>query len=166
MSLLGLYTPNTMKSCTGAHTGGSGPFLTPFTTLLYYQQTIQFQSFKTILHLDTLRVPGTAPPLPLLINPSFLNPITTLPASGEAPLADAAMSVEDPSQRKGRRIIAAGYHRRWVIWIVRSTVEDLYRSPTQHHKYLSQRLTDAQNGVSIGYEGKTSYLSLADDAIY
>ena len=101
LSVLGLYTPNTVESCKGAHTGGSSPFLTPFTTLLYYQQTIQFQSFKTILHLDTLRVPGTAPPLLLLINPSFLNPITTLSASGEAPLADAAMSVEDPSQRKG-----------------------------------------------------------------
>ena len=76
------------------------------------------------------------------------------------------MSVEDPSQRKGRRIVAAGYHSRWVTWIVRSTVEDLYRSPTQHHKYLSQRLTDAQNGVSIGYEGMIRYLSLANDAIY
>lgn len=166
MSLLGLYTPNTMESCKGAHTGGSGPFLTPFTTLLYYQQTIQFQSFKTILHLDTLRAPGTAPPLLLLINPSFLNPIATLSASGEAPLADAAMSVEDPSQRKGRRIAATGYHSRGVTWIVRSTVEDLYRSPTQHHKYLSQRLTDAQNGVNIWYESKTSYLSLSSDAIY
>ena len=102
LSLLGLYTPKTMESCKGAHTGGSGPFLTPFTTLLYYQQTIQFQSFKTILHLDTLRVPGTAPLLLLLINPSFLNPITTLSASGEAPLADAAIGDKDPSQRKGR----------------------------------------------------------------
>ena len=143
-----------------------GPFITPFTTLLYYQQTIQFQSFKTILHLDTLRVPGTAPPLLLLINPSFLNPITTLSASGEAPLADAAMSVEDPSQRKGRRIVAAGYHSRGVTWIVRSTVEDLYRSPTQLHNYLSQRLADAWNGVYIGYECMPCHISLADDAIY
>ena len=76
------------------------------------------------------------------------------------------MSVEDPSQRKGRRIVAAGYHSRGVTWIVRSTVEDLYRSPTQLHNYLSQRLTDAQNGVHIGYEGVMRYLSLADDPIY
>ena len=133
----GVYIPNTMESCKGAHTGGIRTLPHPFITLLYYQQTIQFQSFKTILHLDTLRAPGTAPLLLLLIKPSFLNPITTLSASGEAPLADAAMSVEDPSQRKGRRIVAAGYHSRGVTWIVRSTVEDLYRSPTQLHNYLS-----------------------------
>ena len=155
-----------MESCKGAHTGGSGPFLTPFTTLLYYQQTIQFQSIKTILHLDTLRVPGTAPPLLLLINPSFLNPITTLSASGEAPLADAVMSVEDPSQRKGRWIVATGYHSRRVTWIVWSTVEDLYRSPTQHHNYLSQRLTAIWNEVCIEYKDMKCYLSLANDAIY
>ena len=126
----------------------------------------KYQLHRSLPQRSPLRAPGTAPLLLLLIKPSFLNPITTLSDSGEAPLADTAMSVEDPSQRKGRRIVAAGYHSRGVTWIVRSTVEDLYRSPTQHHNYLSQRLADAQNGVSIGYEGKTSYLSLANDAIY
>ena len=81
--------------------------------------------------------PGPRPRCYYSSTPSFLNPITTLSASGEAPLADAAMSVEDPSQRKGRRIVAAGYHSRMVTWIVRSTVADLYRSPTQLHNYLS-----------------------------
>ena len=126
----------------------------------------KYQLHSSLPQRSPLRAPGTAPLLLLLINPSFLNPITTLSDSGEAPLADEAMSVEDPSQRKGRRIVAAGYHSRGVTWIVRSTVEDLYRSPTQHHKYLSQRLTDVWNGVCIEYKDMTCYLSLANDAIY
>ena len=126
----------------------------------------KYQLHSSLPQRSPLRAPGTAPPLPLLINPSFLNPITTLPASGEAPLADAAMSVEDPSQRNGRRIVATGYHSRRVTWIVRSTVEDLYRSPTQHHNYLSQRLTDAQNGEYIGNKGMPCHINLSDDAIY
>ena len=133
----GVYIPNTMESCKGAHTGDPDPSSPP--SPHYYTTNKQSNSKVSRPYYTSTPsgYPGPRPRCYYSSTPSFLNPITTLSASGEAPLADAAMSVEDPSQRKGRRIVAAGYHSRGVTWIVRSTVEDLYRSPTQHHNYLS-----------------------------